>query len=287
MRKLTFPFFAFIGCLMLFAALACGRLLVTSSASNDNAFVVASDQPMNGNTDANIMKNSRTPVIVELFTSEGCSSCPPADDLLARLATAQSVGGAEVIALGMHVDYWNRLGWNDAFSSPQWSGRQSEYARAFGNDGVYTPQMIVDGKDNFPGGNADKARAAIAEAARQPKAHIELAHTAKTVTAQELKIAIADLPANEAADVLLAITESNLRTNVTRGENANRRLLHAPVVRSLENIGSINNQKSFTATRTINFNADWKLQNTRAVVFIQSPTTHRILGAATVTFANK
>src|SRR3954463_5560674 len=114
----------------------------------------------------------RVPVVVELFTSEGCSSCPPADALLARLDETQPVEGAEVIALAQHVDYWNQLGWSDPFSSHELSERQGEYARAFGRDGVYTPQMVVDGRAEFPGGNSGRAFDAIAEAAREQKAEV-------------------------------------------------------------------------------------------------------------------
>src|ERR1051325_656657 len=99
----------------------------------------------------------RVPVVVELFTSEGCSSCPPADALLARMDETQPVEGAEVVALAQHVDYWNSLGWSDPYSSHELSERQDEYARAFGHSGVYTPQMVVDGRDEFAGGDSDKA----------------------------------------------------------------------------------------------------------------------------------
>src|SRR5437870_9783817 len=91
------------------------------------------------------------PVVVELFTSEGCSSCPPADELLARLEREQPVANARVIALEEHVDYWNQLGWNDRFSNSLFRGRQNDYARFFRTENIYTPQMIVNGQAEFVG----------------------------------------------------------------------------------------------------------------------------------------
>ena len=103
----------------------------------------------------------RTPVVVELFTSEGCSSCPSADALLAGLAEQQPIEKVEVIALEEHVDYWNELGWVDPFSSHDWTTRQSVYAGILGNGNPYTPQMVVDGRAEFVGNQSRKARQAI------------------------------------------------------------------------------------------------------------------------------
>src|SRR3982074_1663188 len=100
---------------------------------------------------------TRTPVVVELFTSEGCSSCPPAENLLSHMAEQQPIENAEVIALEEHVDYWNELGWVDPFSSREWTARQHAYAGVLGNGNAYTPQMVVDGKTEFVGSQSQKA----------------------------------------------------------------------------------------------------------------------------------
>src|SRR5213594_3831029 len=99
----------------------------------------------------------RGPVLVELFTSEGCSSCPPADALLARLEKSQPVAEAEIIVLSEHVDYWNRLGWRDPFSSVEFTLRQQRYTEGFRRDGAYTPQMVVDGRVEFVGSDERQA----------------------------------------------------------------------------------------------------------------------------------
>ena len=116
----------------------------------------------------------RTPVVVELFTSEGCSSCPPADALLARLAEELLDGNVQLIALEEHVDYWNDLGWADPFSSRDWTSRQNVYSGALGNGNPYTPQMVVDGAVEFVGSHRQKARQAILEAAGKTKIPVTL-----------------------------------------------------------------------------------------------------------------
>jgi hypothetical protein len=235
-----------------------------------------------------------TAVVVELFTSEGCSSCPPADEVLSKLDKSQSIHGIEVITLGEHVDYWNKLGWIDPYSSPEFSARQSRYADAFGQESVYTPQMIVDGRDEFVGADWNKAREAITRAARLPKAKVEiLAASSSNETNKDLKLSIHinDIPqitAGDTADVLLAITESNLRSEVSRGENAGRYLRHAAVVRSLSVLGNVSaEQHSFEAESTASLNVGWQRDNLRAVVFVQERRTRRIIGAAALGLSKK
>ena len=115
---------------------------------------------------------TRVPVLAELFTSEGCSSCPAADDLLRRLIAEQPIDGGEVIALSEHVDYWNRLGWRDPFSSPRFSERQHEYASALGGSQVYTPQLVIDGRAQVVGSDWTAVRQAVVEAARDRHATV-------------------------------------------------------------------------------------------------------------------
>jgi hypothetical protein len=225
-----------------------------------------------------------TSVLVELFTSEGCSSCPPADEVLAKLDKTQPFQGVEIIALSEHVDYWNKLGWIDPYASAEFSGRQSRYADAFRRDSVYTPQMIVDGREEFPGGNGNRARDAIIRAARSPKAKVELLFSGTDNKGLKLSVRISGIPeitAGDGADVLLAITENNLRSEVSRGENAGRYLRHSAVVRSLSVLGNVTaSQQTFEAQPTVSLAGSWQRDHLRAVVFVQEHNTRRVLGAA-------
>src|ERR1700722_13303740 len=117
---------------------------------------------------------NRTPVLVELFTSEGCSSCPPADALLAKLDHDQPIQNAGIIILEAHVDYWDDLGLRDRLSPHQYTERQSQYSSRLGIDGVYTPQMIVDGTDQFVGNDSFHAHRSIASAAQKVKLNLSL-----------------------------------------------------------------------------------------------------------------
>src|SRR5215471_21555258 len=123
---------------------------------------------------ADRLPEERQAVLVELFTSEGCSSCPAADVLLERLERSQPVPGAQIVVLSEHVDYWNRIGWADPYSSSAFSARQEQYARRFRTQGPYTPQMIVDGRSEFVGSDTRLAESAIRSAIKQPRAGIRI-----------------------------------------------------------------------------------------------------------------
>ena len=218
------------------------------------------------------------PVVVELFTSEGCSSCPPADALLSRYARAGAVAGVPVIALGEHVDYWDGASWRDPFSQHGFSVRQETYANAL-NARAGTPQVVVDGHEIHDGGSADLDRQAVAQAARAPKATVGL-----TVTGKTLSVSVSHLPATAGrgpVDVLLAVTEDGLSSQVRGGENAGRRLAHGAVVRRLTLLGTVTGG-TFTAAPTVVLDPSWQRGHLHAVVFVQARGSHRIVGAASV-----
>lgn len=219
---------------------------------------------------------NKTPVLVELFTSEGCSSCPPADKNLIYLDEKQPVEGAEIIALELHVDYWNRLGWTDPFSSAEYSERQSDYSEKFSLDGVYTPQIVVDGARQFVGGDLREAEKTVGEAVKMPKAKVEL----NVAAGDKLQVKIADLPKTDSsAKVFLAVAEDNLSTNVGRGENGGRTLRHTAVVRELKTIGQITaGNREFTTETAVQLQSAWKKDNLKLVVFVQDAATNRIIG---------
>ena len=229
------------------------------------------------------------PVVVELFTSEGCSSCPPADEVMTKLVSQQPVAGAEIIGIGEHVDYWDRLGWRDPFSSATFSARQSDYAsRVFHTGNIYTPQMVVDGHEQFVGSDYRAATAAIARAASLPGARMHVALTVSHVSAPSVEVTARvesprGVPLIGTAEVFLAVTEDGLVTQVRRGENGGRQLRHSAAARSITSLGMPRAAgSSWSVTTNVRISPDWKLGRTRLVAFAQERATKRILGATTV-----
>jgi hypothetical protein len=227
-----------------------------------------------------------SPIVVELFTSEGCSSCPPADALLLKLMETQRPEQGSVVALEEHVDYWDQLGWRDPFSSHEWTWRQENYAATLGKGNVYTPQMVVDGRVEFVGSREREAKRVIEEQARKPKASVSVTPADSSDGKERFSVHVGKLTdsrADDTPEVWLAITETGLHSEVTRGENAGEDLHHSAVVRTLRKIGFANakdSEISFAGEATLAFNRDWKRDNLRAVVFVQEKNSREIVGAA-------
>ena len=186
------------------------------------------------------------PVLAELFTSEGCSSCPPADRLLQQLDRTQPVPGARIIVLSEHVDYWNQLGWRDPYSSPIFSQRQEQYARVLGSE-VATPQIVVDGRIPVLGNDVEAVQKAIARAAGRFKAPVRILEAKRDGSEAAVRVSIAAL-AKGRADVWIAAADETDRSSVARGENAGRNLTHVAVVRTLTRAGRVDKSEGMEKT---------------------------------------
>ena len=213
--------------------------------------------------------------VVELFTSEGCSSCPPADALLSRMGQQTSSNGAEIIPLGFHVDYWDHQGWRDRFSSHAYTERQEQYASRFKIEGPYTPQMVVDGGTEFVGNDSSRAQQAVAEAAAEPE---QAVISLLGIEQDRIKVRVTS-SSLEPADVLLAITEDNLISKVAAGENDGRELHHSAVVRELRVLGQMKDGRFEPGPLAFSLPKDIQMKNLHCVVFVQQPSNGRILAA--------
>lgn len=237
-------------------------------------------------------QSKRIPVVVELFTSEGCSDCPPADALLKNLETRQPIPGVEVIPIEEHVDYWNHDGWVDPFSSASWTVRQQDYEAKLKAGTEYTPQMIVDGESQFVGSFAANAVVAILSAARGSQVEVSIGPgKSEGKDAQDFSVSVGKLagttPGNT-EEVWLAVTEDGLHSSVNAGENAGHDLYHAAVLRSLTKIGIARDaatSTSFTGEPRVKLSSHWKLANLHVVAFVQEKQSKKILGAVWTTVA--
>lgn len=229
-----------------------------------------------------------SPVVVELFTSEGCSSCPPADAFLAKLTEQGPAHNLQIVALEEHVDYWDDQGWRDPFSSHNWTTRQNDYAGVLGNKNPYTPQIVVDGSKECSGGRPQLALQSIVEESAKAKTPVTLSQgPAGKPGSESFSVQIGKLTPSAkggAAEVFLAITETGLHSSVTRGENAGHELSHAAVVRSMRRVGEAKPDRdvAFSGEAAIPIRNEWKRENLKAVAFVQEKNSLRILGAAEI-----
>jgi hypothetical protein len=228
-------------------------------------------------------EGAKRPVLVELFTSQGCSSCPPADRLLAKLAAA-APQDRTVIPLAFHVDYWNSLGWQDPFSAASWSRRQERYGTSWGGGHIYTPEAVIAGRVDCVGNDETKLRRLVASAAAEPVlATVAVERDGATpgsvrVTVRADRTRDAAAPA---AEVLVALYENGLETPVRAGENAHRTLHNDRVVRRLQRALLLPaGGGAGAATVDLALEPGWKAGALGVVAFVQEPASLRVLAAA-------
>ena len=244
------------------------RVLAAVSLTSLACFVAAVSS---GFLSANEDESKRSsPIVVELFTSEGCSSCPPADKLL------KSLNSDDTLVLSFHVDYWNQLGWQDPFSSEEFTIRQRQYAGVFGLNQVYTPQMIVAGESEFVGSNKRLAASALAKAKQSATPQSLRISVSKTVS-NSFKVKFETNGASQGALLNLAVAQKSASSKVTAGENARANLAHVNVVRSFKTISLDSNSDGEIE---IEFPADVKPNELLVVGYMQDKATGKIGAAA-------
>jgi hypothetical protein len=223
------------------------------------------------------------PILVELFTSEGCSSCPPADALLQKLDTSPPIAGAQFIVLSEHVDYWDHDGWKDPNSSAALTERQAAYVRSLGLMTPYTPQIIVDGTSEMRANNPQQADKVFQEAAAASKVPVRIGEV--SVDAGNPAILRARIEADgesdrHNADVYVAVALDHVESQVLKGENGGKHLTHVAVVLQLTKIGKLPKGKSFAETVQLKLKPGTDPKNVRVIAFVQEPGPGRLLGAA-------
>jgi hypothetical protein len=227
------------------------------------------------------------PVVLELFTSQGCSTCPPADRLLSELG--RGVAAGQVIPLAFHVDYWDRQGWTDPFDSPQWSQRQQRYAHALSGDRLATPQLVIDGHRECVGSRRDEVLSKIAEARAQPPAaavDLAMADPGRGGAHPRLRVKVTVRVLRQTSsrdlDLWVALTQSGLVTQVKGGENATATLRDDFVVRRLEKALTVRGRAGEQRDKELDLALDpsWPLADLAVAAFVQDPSSLVIVGAA-------
>lgn len=243
-----------------------------AAACNPSAEPVQPAEPRKAETNT-------SPVLVELYTSQGCSSCPPADALLRKLGA-----DPRVVPLAFHVDYWDYLGWRDPHGSEAWSDRQRRYAASAGHSRIYTPQLLFNGLDESVGRRASAAEQAIASASA-PSFELELEATLQQ-DAYEVRLAAHRLGKKppQGLQVFLAAFESGISTKIRRGENAGRNLTHDFIVRDLRQICSVEGGPATNYELVI---PAAKRRNTGFAAFVQDPKTMAVVGATRIEVAGQ
>lgn len=225
-----------------------------------------------------------TPVLVELFTSEGCSSCPPADELLRKLDALQPVTGADAIVLSEHVDYWNHDGWKDAYSSSFFTDRQQNYARRLQvAKGPYTPQMVVDGAAQFTGSNGPAVLDAVEAARSHAKVPMRISSLSVDGKSLHAHLQVDALPESfktRKAEIFVAVALNHAESHVSGGENKGRDIQHVAVAESIDKVGMVEKGQNFDRDIVVKLKSTPDLANLRFIAFVQESDGGAVLGAS-------
>ena len=265
------------------AVLFCGLLFLQTVPAVDGRGMQVENKTASVETETEKKRGDAHPILVELFTSEGCSSCPPADALLQKLDNFQPIAGAPLIVLSEHVDYWDHDGWKDPNSSAALTERQTAYVRALGLKDPYTPQLIVDGSSEAPANNLQQVDKVIQQASAAPKIPVSISEV--TVDAGNPSVLRTRIEADGSsgkrnADVYVAVALDHVESQVLRGENGGRHLTHVAVVLQVTKIGKLPKGKSFSGTAELKLKPGTDPKNLRIVAFVQEPGPGRLLGVA-------
>ncbi|MGC2639871.1 MAG: DUF1223 domain-containing protein [Acidobacteriaceae bacterium] len=223
---------------------------------------------------------ARTPILLELFTSEGCSSCPPVDNWVAQMDAAQPVAGAEIIILSEHVDYWDHDGWKDPFSSAAVTSRQQGYQHMLGLSDVYTPQLIVDGSAELKPANGQEVSAAFEKAAATPMIPVRIDSAALGGGSLTGRIDADGSAQKKNADVFVAVALDKTLTDVLAGENDGKKLTNVAVVKEMVKVGKLEKGKSFDQPFSVKLWPDADPANLRVIAFVQESGPGKVVGAA-------
>jgi len=218
-------------------------------------------------------------VLVELFTSEGCSACPPADALLRKINGSNTSTGQLIVGISEHVTYWNRLGWADPFSQETFTARQNGYGESLRLDSVYTPQMVVNGREQFVGSDRNSLdRALLREQAQAPLVDVRIASASVQGNALQVAFSVSAGKLPTGADLIAVITDDLDQSNVLRGENSGRSLSHVAVARTFVKVGRV----ATDAQQIVQVPLPASFHDKRGhhlVLFAQAPGQGAILGA--------
>jgi hypothetical protein len=263
----------------LFATAFFSFLLLQSSSASSHAPGLTSDNTPSG-TQANA-------VLVELFTSEGCSSCPPADVMIQKLDEFQPIPGAQLIVLSEHVTYWDHDGWKDPNSSQSLTDRQAAYETALGEKTPYTPQIIIDGSHVI---RIDQSQQQMDEifqkATAAPKVAVRIGDVTFNGNELHTHVETGENDDKHNADVYVALALDHVESQVLRGENGGKHLVHVAVVQELTRVGKLSKGKNFAEDVKLKIKSGTDPKNLRLIAFVQDSGPGKVLGSAVRKLSN-